>query len=45
MNEIKLHKSIQHVTTTNGKLSDKPLKLINKMVKKAYETKCQHAEY
>lgn len=38
-NEIKLHKSIQHVTTTNGKLSDKTIKLINKMVKKAYGNK------
>lgn len=38
MNEIKLHKSIQHVTTTNGKLSDKTM-LINKMVKKAYGNK------
>ena len=39
MNEIKLQKSIQHVTTTNGKLSDKTIKLINKMVKKAYGNK------
>ncbi len=36
MNRIKLHKSIQHITTTNGKLSDKTIKLINKMAKKAY---------
>lgn len=39
MNRIKLHKSIQHITTTNGKLSDKTIKLINKMAKKAYGSK------
>lgn len=32
MNRIQLHKSIQHVTTANGKLSDKTIKLINKKV-------------
>ena len=39
MNRIQLHKSIQHITTTNGKLSDKTIKLINKMAKKAYGSK------
>lgn len=39
MNRIQLHKSIQHVTTANGKLSDKTIKLINKMAKKAYGSK------
>lgn len=39
MNRIQLHKSIQHVTTANGKLSDKTTKLINKMAKKAYGSK------
>lgn len=39
MNRIQLHKSIQHVTTTNGKLSDKTIKLINIMAKKAYGSK------
>lgn len=39
MNRIQLHKSIHHVTTANGKLSDKTIKLINKMAKKAYGSK------
>lgn len=39
MSRIQLHKSIQHVTTANGKLSDKTIKLINKMAKKAYGNK------
>lgn len=34
MSKIQLHKSIQHITTTNGKLSDKTIKLINIMAKK-----------
>lgn len=34
MSRIQLHKSIQHVTTANGKLSDKTIKLINIMAKK-----------
>nr|DAD92302.1 MAG TPA: hypothetical protein [Myoviridae sp. ct9MV2] len=36
MSKNKLHKSIQHVTTVNGKLSDKTIKLINKIAEKAY---------
>lgn len=39
MSKIQLHKSIQHVTTVNGKLSDKTIKLINIMAKKAYGSK------
>lgn len=39
MSRIQLHKSIQHVTTANGKLSDKTIKLINKIAKKAYGSK------
>jgi hypothetical protein len=39
MSKTKLHKSIQHVTTTGGKLSDKTIKLINIMAKKAYGSK------
>lgn len=39
MSKIQLHKSIQHITTTNGKLSDKTIKLINIMAKKAYGSK------
>nr|DAU79652.1 MAG TPA: hypothetical protein [Caudoviricetes sp.] len=39
MSRIQLHKSIQHVTTANGKLSDKTIKLINIMAKKAYGSK------
>lgn len=37
MSRIQLHKSIQHVTTANGKLSDKTIKLINIMAKKRME--------
>ena len=39
MSKIQLHKSIQYITTTNGKLSDKTIKLINIMAKKAYGSK------
>lgn len=39
MSRIQLHKSIQHVTTANGKLSDKTITLINIMAKKAYGSK------
>lgn len=39
MSKIQLHKSIQHITTTSGNLSDKTIKLINKMAKKAYGNK------
>lgn len=39
MSKIQLHKSIQHITTINGKLSDKTIKLINIMAKKAYGSK------
>lgn len=37
MSKTKLHKSIQHVTTVDCKLSNKTIKLINKIAKKAYE--------
>ncbi len=39
MSKTKLHKSIQHITTTNGKLSDKTIRIINKIAKKVYECK------
>ena len=39
MGKTKLHKSIQHITTANGKLSDKTIKLINKIANKAYGSK------
>ena len=39
MSRTKLNRSIQHITATDGKLSDKTIKLINKMAKKAYGNK------
>ncbi len=39
MSKRQLHKSIQHITTANGKLSDKTIKLINKIARKAYGSK------
>lgn len=35
----KFHKSIEHITTINGKLSDETIKLINQIAKKAYGRK------